>query len=45
VKCSAVSDDRIRLVTYHQITAEDIETAIAATQEAVAALASVPAGV
>ena len=45
VKCSAVSDDRIRLVTYHQITAEDIETAIAAAQEAVAALASVPAGV
>lgn len=38
VKCSAVSDDRIRLVTYHQITAEDIESAIDAAQDAVAAL-------
>ena len=45
VKCSAVSADRIRLVTYHQITAEDIETAIAAARESVAAMASVPAGV
>ena len=34
VKCGAVSDDRIRLVTYHQITAEDIETTIEGAREA-----------
>ena len=45
VKCSAVSEDRIRLVTYHQITSEDIEAAIAIARESVAAMASVPAGV
>ena len=45
VKCSAVSADRIRLVTYHQITSDDIEAAIASARESVAALASVPAGV
>lgn len=45
VKCGAVSDNRIRLVTYHQITADDIETAIGAANDAVASLASVPAAV
>ena len=45
VKCGAVSDDRIRLVTYHQITSDDVEAAIAAARESVAAMASVPAGV
>lgn len=45
VKCGAVSDDRIRLVTYHQITSEDIEMTISVAQEAVAAMTSVPAGV
>ena len=43
VKCGAVSDNRIRLVTYHQITAEDIETTIEAAQDAVRAMTSVPA--
>lgn len=45
VKCGAVSDDRIRFVTYHQITADDIEAAIALAQESVTAMTSVPAGV
>ncbi|MDE2841233.1 MAG: beta-eliminating lyase-related protein [Chloroflexota bacterium] len=45
VKCGAVSDDRIRFVTYHQITSEDVETAIAVAQEAVAALADLRAPV
>lgn len=45
VKCGAVSDDRIRLVTYHQITADDIETAIGAANDAVTSLASVAAAV
>ncbi len=44
VKCGAVSDNRIRLVTYHQITAEDIETTIEAAQDSVRAMTSVPAG-
>ncbi|MDE2816665.1 MAG: beta-eliminating lyase-related protein [Chloroflexota bacterium] len=45
VKCGAVSDDRIRFVTYHQITSEYVETAIAVAQEAVAALADLRAPV
>ena len=45
VKCGAVSDNRIRLVTYHQITAEDIETTIEAAHEAVRAMTGVPATV
>ncbi len=44
VKCGAVYSDRIRLVTYHQISADDIETTIAVAGEAVMALTSVPAG-
>ncbi len=43
VKCSAVSADRIRLVTYHQVTAEDIESAIEAARDAVKAMTNVPA--
>ncbi len=39
VKCGAVNDSRIRLVTYHQISADDIETAIAAATAAAATLA------
>ena len=45
VKCSAVSADRIRLVTYHQVTADDIETAIATARDAVKAMTNVPAAV
>ena len=41
VKCGAVSDDRIRLVTYHQITSEDVEAAISAAQAAVDAMTKV----
>jgi threonine aldolase len=45
VKCGAVYSDRIRLVTYHQITTEDVETAIDAARDAVAEMTNVPAGV